>query len=259
MYPKLLHIYGPLFLQSYGVCIALGLALFYWLLLNDKRRRMLMNDDQFHNLLLAGVLSAIIGGRALYFMTEGNLTSFYEFFELWYGGFAVLGSLLGVLLVIPFLLKKYKLPTLALLDRAALYAPLLQSISRIGCFLSGCCYGKPSGLAWAVTYTNHECMAPLGIAVHPTQLYSALFLAVIFFILYTLQDRIKKPGQLMMAYLIFMGFERFFVDFFRDDQTYFYKPLSFFSDHQYIALIVIFCASFYLVNSSRRVYDAKPL
>jgi phosphatidylglycerol---prolipoprotein diacylglyceryl transferase len=176
MYPKLLHIYGPLYLQSYGLCIALGLTVFAWLLYRDKRRRQIMNDDQFHTLILIGAISGIVGGRILYFMTEVPIHQFYQFFEFWQGGFAVLGSVLGVLLVIPWCLKKYNLPGLPLLDRVALYGPLLQGISRIGCFLAGCCYGKQTLLPWAITYSNPECMAPLGIALHPTQLYSALFL-----------------------------------------------------------------------------------
>jgi phosphatidylglycerol---prolipoprotein diacylglyceryl transferase len=247
MYPKILHIYGPLYVQSYGACIALALALFGWLLFKDNRRAQLMNNDQFHWLLILGIICGIVGGRVLYFITERNLSNAFEFFEVWYGGFAVLGSVLGILLVIPFFLKKNMIPILPFFDRVAVYAPLLQSISRIGCFLAGCCYGKVTTVAWAVTYTNPACMAePLGVPLHPTQLYSAGILACIFLLLYIFQDWIKKDGQLLMIYLILMGFERFFVDFFRDDQTYFSSHFSLFSDHQYIALLIISGATLFL-------------
>lgn len=258
MYPKILHIYGPLYLQSYGLCIALGVAIFGWLLFKDNRRCKIMSDDQFHWLIMIGIISGVLGGRLLYCITERNL-NFLEFFQFWYGGFAVLGSLLGVLLVVPVVLKKHNLPVLPLLDRVAVYAPLLQSISRVGCFLAGCCYGKATMVAWAVTYTNHDCMAPVGVALHPTQLYSALILACVFGILYTIQRWAKKDGELLMVYLILMGFERFIVDFFRDDQTYFSKKLAFFSDHQYIALMIMIGAALFLTVRSRSSIGAKAL
>jgi len=234
MYPKLLHIYGPFFIQSYGFCIALGLLIFGWLLFSDKKRAALVNDDQFHTLLMIGILCGVLGGRLLYFATNTSM-AWYEFFEFWYGGFAVLGSILAVLFVMPIFFKRYQVPILPVLDRVALYTPLLQSISRIGCFLSGCCYGKQAIVSWAITYTNHECMAPLGVSLHPTQLYSALFLAAIFFFLLWIQRFLKNNGQLLACYLFFGGFERFIVDFFRDDRTYSLTPMSFYSDHQIIS------------------------
>ena len=252
MYPKLLHIYGSLYIQSYGVCIALGITLFGWLIFKDPRRRALVTKDQFHTLIMIGILSGVIGGRLLYFFTEGRFTTVFDFFEFWQGGFAVLGSLLGVLATIPWFLKKYSIPIVPVLDCVALYAPLLQSISRIGCFLAGCCYGKETLVSWAITYTNHECMAPLNIPLHPTQLYSALALGLIFCFLYFMQRFIKRDGQLLALYLILMGFERFFIDFFRDDQTYFSNKFSYFSDHQCIAFMIMFCAALYLVTRPQR-------
>ncbi len=252
MYPKLLHIYGPFFIQSYGFCIALGLLVFGGLLSNDKKRSLLIDDDRFQKLLIIGIICGVLGGRLLFFATNHS-ESFFDFFEFWYGGFAVLGSILAVLFVMPLLLKLYKVPILPLLDRVALYTPLLQAISRLGCFLSGCCYGKESLLPWAVTYTNHGCMAPLGVSLHPTQLYSAFILALIFCFLMWFQRFLKNKGQLLASYLFFAGSERFIIDFFRDDQTYSLTRIAFYSDHQLIALgIILFaCALFFFCSLSK--------
>ncbi len=257
MYPKLLHIYGPFFVQSYGVCIALGLVLYTWLLFKDPIRKKLVTDDQFHTLLLAGVLSALLGGRILYFLTEEPLGSLREFFEVWTGGFAVLGSVLGVLVVLSYLLKSYKLPVLLSLDRAALYGPLLQGISRIGCFLAGCCYGKITNVSWAITYTDRDCLAPLHVGLHPTQLYSACSLFLIFFLLIYAQRVLKKDGQLFLLYLSCMSFERFFNDFLRADRSFFGNFI--YSNHQLIALAIGIISITCLVFRSRKAVGAHGL
>ena len=116
------------------------------------------------------------------------------------------------------------LPTL---DLAAIYAPLLQSIARIGCFLAGCCYGSVCALPWAVKYSHPESLAPLGVYLHPTQLYSSLASLSIFLIMrFALDSRLKKPGQLLFAYLFIEGLARLGVDLWRADQTASYQLLA---------------------------------
>lgn len=258
MYPKLIHIYGPLFIQSYGLCIAIGLALYAWLLFNDAKRKRLVTDDQFHTLFLTGVISALLGGRILYFLTEEPLDSFSSFFEVWLGGFAVLGSILGVMLVLPYFLKRYNIPTLSFLDRVSLYVPLFHSISRIGCFLAGCCCGKATMVSWAITYTNPDCCAPLYIGLHPTQLYSTFSLLLIFLFLCSMQRMVKKEGQLFLLYLSCMSFERFFNDFFRAEHSFFFRniPLSI---HQYITLAIFMVSTTFLLIRSRKAIGAHGL
>ena len=171
------------------------------------------------------------------------------FFSCGKGGFAVLGSLMSILVVAPWYLKKHGIPLFPFLDLIALYAPLLQSISRIGCFLSGCCYGKPTNAWWAVTYTHEACTAPLNIALHPTQLYSAVFLFGIFcFLYYFLQHRVKKEGQLVSAYVFFMAAERYLTDMLRGDQSHFTG--SFASSYQVIACVLMIFAALCFIKIS---------
>ncbi len=257
MYPKLLHIYGPFFLQSYGVCIVLGIVLFSWLLYRDPVRRLLVNDDLFHWFLSIGIITALLGGRLLFGLIQG-FGSVYEFFELWHGGFAILGSILGVLLVLPWFFIKNNIPVLPVLDRISLYAPVLQSVSRLGCFFAGCCFGKPAGVMWALKYSNSDCSAPLGIALHPTQLYSAFILLCIFGVLYRLQNYTKSDGQLMGFYLLFTSLERFVVDFFRGDQI-FLKQISFVSGYQFVSLIIMLSSLVFLLYSYYLQKTAKAL
>lgn len=186
-----------------------------------------------------GIAAGLVGGRLLYVLQNiHEFPHFWDALRLWDGGFAILGSVLGILLAMPWYLRRVQIPILPFLDLAALYAPLLQAISRLGCFFAGCCHGIPSTLPWSVIYTDKDSLAPLGIAIHPTQVYSSLILGCIFlFFYFFLQPRITKAGQLLAAYLICAGLERFLVDFWRADREFFiFDNSRILSSHQYIAL-----------------------
>jgi phosphatidylglycerol:prolipoprotein diacylglycerol transferase len=89
----------------------------------------------------------------------------------------------------------------------------------MGCFFAGSCYGKPTDVAWAVTYTDPNSLARdiLGIPVHPTQLYSAAFLVLLSAILVFIGTRSAFRGQVIASYGILYGTFRFFIEFLRGD------------------------------------------
>jgi phosphatidylglycerol---prolipoprotein diacylglyceryl transferase len=245
MYPILLHIYGPFNLYSYGCAIALGIIVFAWLANRDERRKKLMSSDLFMKLLFAGIISGVVGGRILYVISEWNtIGSWSEIFELWQGGFSILGTLIALTVTTPLLLYHWHVPIVPMLDLVALYAPLLQAIARVGCLLSGCCYGLPSSVPWAIMYTTQECHAPLYQYIHPSQLYSSLLLLAIFLFMYfVLQHYFSYSGLLATAYLMLEALERFMVDFFRGDQIQCSSaPFVFLSFHQWIALGIFISA-----------------
>lgn len=236
---ELIHIYGPFSIQSFGFMIAVGLAVFTWLVLSHPSRKKLVTDEQFSTGLMLGILSGIIGGRLLYvFQDYHAMTSIWEPLYFWEGGFSVLGTIFAVLLVVGTYLYKIKVPVLQLFDLLCIYAPLFQSISRIGCFLAGCCYGLPTALPWGITYTDPHSSAPLCIALHPTQLYSSLILLCIFlFIRFGVTRWCTIPGHITCVYLALAGMERFIVDFWRDDRAYFQTPMfNMLSMYQWMAL-----------------------
>ena len=161
----------------------------------------------------------------------------------------MLGGVIALLAVLPFYLKKHSINTLALCDLAAIYAPLLQAISRIGCFFAGCCFGIPTTLPFGIL--SSECSLDPAFAkgfggqaalqtmlIHPTQLYSASALFGIFLLMYFLfQDWFKKPGQLLCSYLILMSAERFIIDFWRADRE-FLSGFPTFSIPQLVAFVI---------------------
>ena len=234
MHAKLLHIYGPLNINSFGLFIIIGIILFSVLILHDEKFKKILSKDSYFNLLSLSIGIAILGGRLLYVITNWPLDSWSEIFAVWNGGFSLLGGIIALLIFIPYYVKKQKISALALLDRIALYAPLLQAVSRLGCFFAGCCFGLPTNVPWAII--NEYC----GFAVHPTQLYSATLLLIIFLVSYFLLDRLcKKPGQLLCLYIVLVSIERFVIDFWRGDRTFFANaPFQIFSILQLLALLL---------------------
>ncbi|MDP3889206.1 MAG: prolipoprotein diacylglyceryl transferase [bacterium] len=263
---ELIHICGPISIYSYGIAITLGVLIFMWLVQKHPLFKKLHLQDTFVDILIVGIVTGVIGGRLFYVLSEPDVTlSLKNFISFWEGGFSILGTILALVLILPIFLKKRGVPILPVLDLFSIYVPLLQSISRVGCFLAGCCYGIPSNLSWAITYTNSNTVAPLFIAMHPTQLYSVIILLIIFLTMFLLLQKIfKKPGQLTCIYLALASAERFIVDFWRADRTFFAKdivPLGIthrFSISQLIALgiFVIVCIVFiYISTRSHKHYE----
>jgi phosphatidylglycerol:prolipoprotein diacylglycerol transferase len=237
MWYTILHIYGPIAIHGYGLMIAIGLLLFIHLMQRDPRFQKLNLEPYFISILMVGIIAGLFGGRLLFFISYPeyyqNLLDFFLFFN---GGFSILGCILGILFVLPFYLYYARIPIIPLLDLVALYTPLLQSISRIGCFLAGCCYGLPTDMPWGITYTQADTIAPTHICLHPTQLYSSISLMIIFALLYfVIQHYFRKKGQILCWYILLVGAERFVVDFWRGDRD----TVQFFSINQYIAASMI--------------------
>jgi phosphatidylglycerol:prolipoprotein diacylglycerol transferase len=254
----LLHIYGPICIYSFGAIIALGCIIIYRLLVKDQTRIKLIDTESLLNVFSLSIITAIVGGRLLYMITSYNqIQSITDIFALHEGGLSILGAIIAILCILPWYLKKINVPTLPFLDLISLYAPLLQAISRFGCFFAGCCYGKPTDVPWGITYKTHDTLAPTFCKLHPTQLYMACGDALIFLILFHFaQARFKKPGQLLCLYLCCSSLNRFLVDFWRDDQEFLpIQLMRIFSLHQWIALGIIISsiACFIVITRKDRI------
>jgi len=254
---ELLHIYGPFSINSYGIAIAIGIFVFVWLIRKDPKAIALSVPDKIMDIVMIGIGAGIIGGRLLYIISEPDISFCFSELFAWGsgGGFSILGAIIGIGISFAYFLNKIRVPVLPFLDIIALYVPLVQSVSRIGCFFAGCCYGAPTSLGWGYIYTDPDSMAPLYIALHPAQLYSALSLFFIFLFLYFVVRKISvKQGQLFGAYLLCISIERFFIDFWRSDRIFHsnnhFLFLDYISIHQLIALVIGMSAFLFLVYVS---------
>jgi phosphatidylglycerol:prolipoprotein diacylglycerol transferase len=182
-----------------------------------EAQRLGLPKGRFYDLCFYIILAAIIGSRLLYVIV--NLGFFIQnplkIFAMWEGGLVFHGGLIAALLTAFFFMRRHSLPYGATFDALALGMPLGQFFGRLGCFMAGCCFGSPTDLPWAVTFTHPETLCPVTDPLHPAQLYEAFLALGVFFVLLWLRKRKRFNGQVLLSYFCLAGLVRFSVEFFR--------------------------------------------
>jgi len=244
--PILFHLWGPLSIHAYGVCIALGVCVFATLLFNDNTMKKIISTDDLATSIQLFVIAGYLGGRIWSMLSEPEpIDNYLYLLKFWEPGLSVLGGILLIVITLTAYLHIKKIPILRFADRICLYAPITQAFGRIGCFFTGCCHGKALTAWWAVTYTNPCHMAPLYQSFHPAQLYSSFLLFSLFLYLFFIaQRKFKKPGMIFCIYILCANMERLLIDFIRDDRIFTSKVgiSSILSIHQWLAIFVSFGA-----------------
>lgn len=220
MYPILLNL-GALKVFTYGFFLALAfLSAIY--VAGREARRVGLPVGQFYDLCFYIVLAALVGSRLLYILLELRvfLANPLKIFALWEGGLVFHGGVILALLVAFYYMRRHRMPWLQALDSLALGTPVGQFFGRLGCFMAGCCYGSPTALPWAVTFTNAQSLCPVREPLHPAQLYEALLALGVFGVLSVIKTRTRFPGQLILTYFTLAGLVRFAVELFRHPGDY---------------------------------------
>lgn len=226
---------GPIAIQSYGAMIVIGILTMLYFMKQDKPLMSKISLDQILNLIALVIVCGVIGARLLY-LAEHSADSLLDAIAVWDGGLSVFGAIIPNLILVPAYLYYHKISILLVLDRVAIYVPLLHSIARLGCSFAGCCHGRVTDSWFHIMYTNPDSMAPLNQPLIPVQLLSALGLFIIFIILYFQRNSHKNgSGYLFGSYLFFTGILRSFLDGLRDRHT---PLLLYYSHNQIIALII---------------------
>lgn len=209
MRPILFHIGGyPIY--SYGVMLFLAFLAGIFVARHELNRRGI-DGSAMYMIGAVAAISGVMGARIFYII--GHWDSFSRnwgsMFDLNMSGLVYYG---GLFLAIPcclLVVKWMKLPLGAVSDAVGLAIPLSLAIARIGCFLNGCCAGKPSGLPWAVTFPGAS------VAVHPTQLYELILDLAAFGFLLFMRKRVRRDWDLFLLSLASYGVIRFIIEFFR--------------------------------------------
>ena len=219
MYPELFHIS---FLHTYGVLVALGFLAGLWMA-GRLGVRAGLNAEHITNLGLYCALAALAGAKLMMLVVDAGY--YWEHprrilsLETLQAGGVFYGGLLGALAVAAWYLRKTRLSALVVADAFAPAIALGHAIGRIGCFAAGCCWGTECHLPWAVTFTSMAASqlvgVPLGLPLHPTQLYESAAEFAIFGILYWRFGRPHGRGDIISLYLMLYGAARFVVEFFR--------------------------------------------
>lgn len=218
MHPILFRI-GPFTLYTYGFMIAVAFLVTISLIYYEAGREGL-ETAKFADFGFFVIISGIIGARLLYVLTNPSeyLKHPLKIIMIWEGGLIFYGGILAAMVTSIFLLKRYCLPFWQTMDVLAPALALAQAIGRIGCFMAGCCYGRISSLPWSVAFNNPNTLAPMGVDLHPTQLYHMFANLTVFSILfYILRKKRRFTGQVFCLYLCLYPVGRFLVEFFRGD------------------------------------------
>ena len=203
---------------------ALGLIFGLMLIIHFGRQQGL-DPDKLWNLGIIAILSGIIGAKVLYFFNEfgyyrDHPGELFSLSTLQAGGVWSGGVVLALIMCIWYMRR----------NDCRFCAPAMCSrpgwrwdtrSGRMGCFAAGCCFGKPTNVPWAVTFHNplaNEIVGtPLGVPLHPTQLYEMVVeLANCLFLVWLIKRK-KFEGEIIGTYLILYGIARYFIEFFRGD------------------------------------------
>jgi phosphatidylglycerol:prolipoprotein diacylglycerol transferase len=223
MRPILFQI-GDIPIYTYGVLVATGvlLGLAY---ARKQAPRSGIDPDKLWNMGIYTILVALL--LAKIWLVLGNWDYYSvrprEIFSIqtFQSGGTFYGGIVGALATIILYTYFQKMPMLAVADVSAGALPLGHAIGRLGCYAAGCCYGKPTTVAWGITFTNPIAAriagTPLGVRLQPTQLYEATAEFLNFLFLMWLGRRQTFRGQILGTYFLLYGFERGTIEFFRGD------------------------------------------
>lgn len=219
MFPILFEI-GGFRLHSYGVLVAAAVGAAIWIAGREARRRG-FPAGVVGDLATPAVLGGLLGGRLVYVVGWERELLWRDplgVLAVWRGGLALHGGLVVGVAAALWFCRRRRLDAWALADAVAPGLILGQAIGRLGCFLSGDSYGSPSDLPWAVTFTDPHALAPLGVPLHPVQLYELTLDLVLFAVLWAMRGRAGGPGQLLLVYVAGYGIIRLVTEVFRGDR-----------------------------------------
>jgi len=261
VYPKLIdfgqvNLWGnsiDLFLPTYGFLLAIGF-LIALKVAAARGKQQGVDTNLTLDLGLYILISALLGAKLLLLIVDWEHYSHSPASLLRSGG-VFYGGLIAAVFVSLWFFRKHKLNVWQMTDIMAPSVALGHAIGRLGCLSAGCCYGKPTEVAWGVTFNNPYAReiagTPLGIALHPTQLYEAAAELLIFLFLLLLSQRKRFDGQIFWTYVALYAVARFVIEFFRGDQRghVFDGALS---TSQLIGLIMLITSIFALAYMRRK-------
>jgi phosphatidylglycerol:prolipoprotein diacylglycerol transferase len=228
--------------------LAVGALVGLWVLRRELKRSGL--PETALDAAFAGVIGGMVGAKLLWvfehrgeeplvnlLLSRGGMS--------WFGGFA--GGILAGLVV----MHRQRLPKLAVLAAATPALAIGHAIGRIGCFLVGDDYGRPTHLPWGVAFP--EGLPPTSMPVHPTQLYEAAALVPLAWLLFRWRRQGRPDTFVLGAYLVLAGTIRFLIEFVRVNV----RVLGIFTVAHLASLMAVAVGVAFLISSRRRPNQAR--
>ena len=241
MHPILFEIAGfPVY--TYGLLLAAAYLVGLQFALVRGRARGL-DPNRIMDLGIWIIISALVGAKLLllivdhdkFSLTASGIMDLVRSAGVFYGG------LIAAVVVALWYLWRYRMPMWTVTDVFAPGIALGHVIGRLGCLFAGCCFGKPTTVPWAITFHNefaHQNVGtPLGIPLHPTQLYEAGAELLILGLLVALERRGRSyPGRTFWTYMLLYGISRFVIEMYRGDPRGMVGTLS---TSQFVSILIV--------------------
>jgi phosphatidylglycerol:prolipoprotein diacylglycerol transferase len=211
---------GPLQFRWYGLMYLLSLTAAYFVIkAQAAASRVAITKDQLYDLIVYAAVGVFVGGRLGYTLFY-NLPYYFEhpgkIFAVWEGGMSFHGGLVGTSLAILLFCWRRGFHPYTIADLAAVTVPIGLGLGRIGNFINGELYGRPTDVPWCMVFpgAGPECR-------HPSQLYEAILEGgLLFVVLWVLSRRPKPPGTLMWTFVAGYGLIRTVLEFFREPDAH---------------------------------------
>ena len=261
MHPRLFELpwsipyLGSITVYTYGVLLAAAYLLgLKFAMVRAKARG--LDAVRVLDLGIYIIISALVGAKLLLLITDFRTfrADPAELLTLARSGGVFYGGLILAVIVALWYIRRAGLPLWTTCDVFAPGIALGHVVGRFGCFFAGCCYGKPTSVPWAITFTDPFAAAnvgtPLGVHLHPTQLYEAGAEFLILIVL-LITERRSRPfaGRTFWLYILLYAFSRFIIEFYRGDER---GTVGIFSTSQFISIILAPLAIGMLVYLARR-------
>jgi len=247
MYPRLFELpwsipyFGPITVYTYGVLLAAAYLLGLKLAMVRASKRGL-NDAKVLDLGIYIIIAALVGAKLLLLVVDfDQFKNPRELLNLARLGGVFYGGLILAVAVAFWYIQRHRMPFWTTCDVFAPGIAIGHVTGRLGCLAAGCCYGKPTTVPWAITFTNPLAAAnvgtPLGIPLHPTQLYEAGAALIIVVLLLAAEKRWRPfAGRTFWTYMFLYAVSRYIIEMYRGDPRG--TVFGIFSTSQFISVVL---------------------
>jgi phosphatidylglycerol:prolipoprotein diacylglycerol transferase len=210
-----IHWYGLMYLLAFVQFIVLGRLC----IKRPYYQALGWTTKDLEDLLFAGVLGVVLGGRigySLFYMPEFYLANPLSILKVWEGGMSFHGGLLGVILAMVWFARRKNTSFWTVSDLVAPLVPFGLAFGRLGNFINGELWGRPTDLPWAMVFPVVD-----AIPRHPSQIYQLLFEgALLGLVLWVYARKPRRLGQVSGLFLLGYGICRFLVEFAREPDAF---------------------------------------
>ncbi len=218
--PWLIHIYGPIGVRWYGLAYLAGLVLAAWIVRRwVGQGRLPITPADVSTLATDAAVGILVGGRlgyCLFYARDIVLRQPWYVFEIWRGGMASHGGIIGIVVAMWVFARRRGLDPLVFTDAAAATGPIGIALGRIANFVNGELWGRPTTLPWAVIFPDAPPVGGVNVPRHPSQLYAAaLEGGLVFAVAQYVHARHRRPGLTTAVVCVTYGVVRFIDEFWR--------------------------------------------